>query len=332
MPENKQTYTKVWSVIQKIKTSLFSREVLIFLFFVLLSSVLWILHSLSKVTEIKIIVPITYTGIPENIEVIDNLPSSINVKIKDQGSNLVAYIFYKIKTPININLESKFSNETGQAYLLPKDLKKKVLYYIDPTATLIEINPDTILIKYVHLYKKNIPVKIAGTITLAQQYMLSENITITPSQVSVYGRKSVLDTLRYVYTKQVNLQHINDTINQKISIQTIPNLKYNTSTVSLFIPVEMYTEKILTIPITTKHIPSNIQVRTFPSIAKVTCRIGLSRFNDLSTNDFDVSVDYMDIVKNKTGKQILNTYTSATYISNLQVTPKEVEFILENKK
>lgn len=328
---NKKAYTYLWLLLKKIKTSLFSREVLIFLFFVVLSSVLWLLHSLSKATEIKIIVPVSYSGIPENVELIEQLPSSINVRVKDIGSNLASYIFYKAKKPINFNLRKKFSTTDKQIFLSPKDLRRKVLSYIDPTATILEINPDTVFIKYVRLYKKNLPVKIAGKVTLAQQYMLSNAITITPSHISVYGRKSILDTMQYVYTEKLNLEGIKDTLTKDVDIQKKSKLKYSTSSITLFVPVEMYTEKIVDIPIAVKNVPPRIQVKTFPSFAKVTCKIGLSRFNLLSAKDFDISVDYHELIKNKTGRQKLNVHSSAEYISDFQVAPQEVEFILENK-
>jgi hypothetical protein len=59
--------------------------------------------------------------------------------------------------------------------------------------------------------------------------------------------------------------------------------------------------------------------------------VGLSQFNALSPSDIQVYLDYNDLKDLKTSKWKLNIKNNSPNISNIRISPQEVEFILEQK-
>ena len=106
----------IWfrSVWNKVKAFFVTRDALTFLVFLLLSTAFWFVHALDRVRETQITLQLSYVGIPDNVLFVDQSPTSVNIKIKDEGKNLFAY--RKNKLPlIAFDLSDSFTDEQGNA-------------------------------------------------------------------------------------------------------------------------------------------------------------------------------------------------------------------------
>ena len=311
-----------------IRTSLFSKDALVFLFFLLLSSIFWALHSLSKPTEVRLKIPVSYINVPNNIVLSNTVASSINILVKDRGSVLLSYMIRSKNTPVSIDL-SKINPEKKLYSIATKEFKDNLLERIPPTSTLLEINPETIHVYCSKLYRREIPIKLKGNIGVNKQYAAG-NAVFSPSKIVVYGSREAIDTIQYIYTEKVDFKQLKDSVKRRLRLEKIGNLKYSTNTVNVFIPVEMFTEKILNVPVIVKNVPGDVYVRIFPSHVKVSCNVRLSEFKRLTENDFSAWIDYHNLIKNRLGKEpLVFEAKNANDVSNLQYSPENVEFILE---
>ena len=314
---------------QKLKSFFFSKDILSFLLFVALSSAFWFVNALGKERETSITIPIRYVGIPQNVAITNTAPSELTISVKDQGLQLFSY-YRNHLTPFTIDLNRSFY-EKGEVLITSDQIRSKIAKYLLPTTNILEIKPDSIFIQYARLSEKTLPIELVSNIEFAPQYMLTEKILLEPNQITVFGPRKVLDTLKSIRTELLEIKNLNDTNVSRCKLTPIKNVRYSTKEIKVSLFVEQFTEKKVQIPITSVNCPDNLIIRTFPAIVNATYTVVLSHFNTLIPNGIQVFLDYNDLKLGKHSKQKLKIVNNSSYISNIRISPEEVEFILEEK-
>lgn len=314
---------------KKLKSFFFSKDILSFLLFLLISAIFWYVHALGKERETTIVVPIHYVGIPLNMALTNDPPLEISMEIKDQGIRLYDYGDVA-QNPMNIDI-SRLLIQKGEIFITPEQLKSRIVRYLKPTTTLLDFHPNSVLIRYESLSHKTLPVEFVSKIELQHQYMLSSDIRLQPNIVTVYGPKKVLDTLKYVRTECKSINNLDDTVSFNCNFIPLKFVQYSVNKTKVTIFVEQFTERKVQIPITTINCPENLIVRTFPAVVNATCTIGLSKFKNFNPSDIQVFLDYNDLKSDITSKHVLKIKSLSKNISNIRILPLEVEYILEQK-
>ena len=314
--------------LHKLKLFFTSKDILSFLLFLSISAGFWYVHALGKERERNIIIPIRYTGMPLYLGVINNPPNEISIDVKDQGIRLFDYSDNHM-VPLTIDLSRVFYQK-GEILINSDQLKAKVIKYLKPTTTVLDIMPDSIHIKYEKLTEKVLPIQFNAKIDLAHQYMFSDNIKIRPNKITVYGPKHILDTLKYIKTECPVLKNLNDTIVVTCALNPIQLLRYSSNKAKVTIYVEQFTERKVQIPVTAINCPQNLSIRTFPAFVNTTYTVGLSQFKTLNPSDIKVYIDYNELKTDKMSKHLLKIKNYSKHISNIRISPLEVEYILEH--
>lgn len=315
--------------LQKLKSFFFTKDILSFLLFLALSSTFWFVHGLGKERETNVILPVRYVGIPINVAITNSPPTEISINIKDQGLRLFDYSRNRI-IPLTIDLSRVFYQK-GEILITPDLLNGRIRRYLKPTTSIVDVHPDSILIQYEKLSVKTVPIKLNSKIELASQYMLSNNILLDPNLVTVFGPRRVIDTLKFVNTDYFELKNLNDTNYSFCKLKPIKLVRFSVKQTKVSIFVEPFTERKVQIPVTSINCPQNTSIRTFPTFVNATYTVGLSQFYTLSPTDIQVYIDYNDLKLSKQSKQTLKVKNNTSHITNIRISPSEVEFILEQK-
>ena len=313
--------------IKKLKSFFFTKDILSFLFFLVLASTFWFVHGLDKERETSIVIPVRYVGIPINVAITNSPPSEIALNIKDKGRFLFDYTKNHI-TPLTIDLSRVFYQK-GEILITPDLLSGRIRRYLKPTTSLLNTNPDSILIQYEKLGVKTLPIKLYSKIEFAHQYMLSNDIQLDPKTVTVFGPKRMLNAMKFVRTENLELKNLNDTTYAWSKLKPIKFVRYSVNQTKVSVFVEPFTERKVQIPIIAINCPQKMYVRTFPAFVNATYTVGLSQFYTLAPTDIQVYLDYNDLVGAKHSKQILKIKNNTSHISNIRISPVQVEFILE---
>lgn len=314
----------------KLKAFITSKNVLSFMVFLMLSTAFWFVHTLDRTRENKITLKLNYTGIPEDVKIQNQLTKEITVTIQDEGTKLLQYSRTK-SIPLNIDLTRVYFSK-GKIIIPPDQLKSKIQDYFLPTTAVLKIQPDSLVIIYQKLDTKDLPIKIGGDLQLKKQYILSDSIQIEPSKVKVFGPKNILDTMKAVYTEDLKLNDLADTVQLQSKLRTIKGINYSFNEVNISIFVEMFTENRIVVPITVINSPENLLIHLFPTSVNATYSVGLSNYKKVNPNDIKVVFDYNDVVNSQKRKNKLRTVNNSPYIFNLRIDPDEVEFLLEKNK
>jgi len=316
---------------QKLKSFFFSKDILSFLLFVALAAAFWFVNALGKDRETTISIPIRYVGIPQNVAITNKIPSEIILNVKDQGLRLFSYSEHRL-TPITFDLSRVFKQK-GEILFTPEQINANINKYphLMPSTTVLEIHPDSIFVKYERLSIKTLPIKLVSKIDLAPQYMLSNNVQLNPSRVTVFGPKNILDSMKSIKTEYVELKDLNESKNLTIKLKPIKSVRYAFSETKVNLFVEQFTEKNIKIPVKYINCPANLAIRTFPAVVNITYNVGLSHFNSIITNDIEVYLDFNDLKSGDKNRQKLKITNKSAYISNVRISPEEVDFLLEEK-
>ena len=95
--------------------------------------------------------------------------------------------------------------------------------------------------------------------------------------------------------------------------------------------VDVYSEKTVEVPVIGVNFPSDKVLRTFPSKVHVTFQIGLSRFKNVTADDFEVVVDYNDLFDGNGEKCLPKLVRFPSGVHHIRISPKDVDYIIEQK-
>lgn len=321
-----------WTWIQKrfkkVKTFFFTKDVLTFLVFLFISTSFWFVHALDRPRETRLNIPIVIQGVPDNIQILNQLPEMLTVKIRDKGKHLFRYGKNKL-SPIYLNLENEFNQEEGEIKITKQVLQQRILTALNATSDLLAFSPDTLSILYTRQYQKELPVAMKAVMVPVRQYQIRQ-VKVYPKTVTVYGSMQQLQQLDSVYTEQSVLGNLKDSMDVQVPLQQIKGVTFSLPTVTAQVITERFTEKKMKVAVQTINFPEMYNVKVFPAEVEVSFNVPLSEFAFVTPRDVRVLLDYNNI-KAEDLHQLVEIECSLDYINNVKVNPMEVEFLLENK-
>ncbi len=98
---------------------------------------------------------------------------------------------------------------------------------------IIDIEPNTVTFEFEKIIHKKVPIEIAKTNSLPKGYYLDKEVVV-PDTVIVSGPSSLVDSLKKIYTQEINLAEISAEKKLELGLNT-PNklLKLNINTVNV---------------------------------------------------------------------------------------------------
>ena len=81
-----------------------SREILTFMFFLVISFIFWVLQSLNEDVESSFSLNVKYVNVPEKVVFTNKLPDEIDVRLRDKGTTLMGYLMERMPV-IEIDFE-----------------------------------------------------------------------------------------------------------------------------------------------------------------------------------------------------------------------------------
>lgn len=308
------------------------KKVLTFSIFVFIATILWFMQIYNKNFETTVSIPISYSDIPDNIVILDTLPSNIDIQLKDNGFAMFRYGLFNRDT-LRINVASLLKNNSNtkvqiQGTLLDQYIRNS----ISPRSQLINYQPLRISFSYAPLTHKKLPIIFDGNLNLSPGYLLTNDIKIIPDSVDVYGAKKDLDKLLYIYTNKDTISGVESNKVYSVNISPIPRIRIRPNNIKISVFVEPYVQKSIDVPVTCLNLPRNLDIKFFPSKVTLQFYTGVSKSDSIRVSDFVVSVDYESLKDLSTKSIPVRVISNPEYVRNLTISPPNVEFIFEHKQ
>lgn len=304
-----------------------SREFFVFLCFFFIAAGFWLLQTLNNDYETEFSIPVRLRNVPENVVITSDPVSEVRVRVRDKGTVLLNYMLGKNFYPVILDFKN-YINMGNHVQVQTSQVQKWITGQLNASTALLSMKPDTLEYYYSTGVSKMIPVKLCGNVSAGEQYYLPDTL-FTPDSVRVYAPSDALDTMKVAYTLPLNLDNITDTLEREVTLSAPKGAKYIPASVKLTLPVDMYTEKTVEVPLRGINFPADKVLRAFPSKIKISFQVGMGRFRQITADDFHLVVSYEELVRLGSEKYTVKLRTLPEGVSHVRFNPEQVDFLIE---
>ena len=318
----------LWDNVHSSMTRKLGREALVFAFFLLVSAGFWLLQTMREEYEMEVKVPVALVNVPEGTVITQELPSEITVMLKDRGSMLFQYYF----TTFGV-LEFDFARHDmgssfGHVVIAHSEVQKHLQPLMEMSTRITGIHPDTLDYYYTRGVQRRLPVTFRGHLETASSYYL-DGIILEPDSVTVWGGEAQLDSLASVSTAVVNLTNLTSSLEQVVPIAVERGMKVVPAEVTLRAEVDISVEKRVRVPIVGTNFPAGYQLRTFPSSALITFRVGSKSYRKITEENFVLTATYEELLSQPDSMLHLQLRSIPEGVSHVSITPNQVQYLIE---
>jgi hypothetical protein len=307
-----------------------SREFLIFLFFVGLSTLFWLLQVLNNDYETDLQIPLKMKNVPTQVVLTEELPENLTLHVKDRGTVLAQYLWGKSFLPVTLDFKEVATDHDARVRLSSEDLMKRLQSQLNQSTKLLQLKPDTVAFTYTTGKARRLPVRLTGHVEPERQYYIAAT-RLSPDSVMAYAPKEILDTLTAAYTESAMLEQIADTTRQTLKLARVKGAKFVPDAVDVTWMVDVYSEKTVEVAVQGINFPADKVLRTFPSKVQLTFQVGLNNFMQVTADDFFVGVSYEDLLQNRSAKCAPVVKSKPHCVNHVRMSPQEVDYLIEQR-
>ncbi len=315
--------------LSSLSKKLSSKETFLFLFFVVIAALFWILLSFNNNITRDITINVVVNK-PKSITLINDVPSTVTVTVKDRGLSFLKSFFQSTPT-IELDLSKYINEKNSTMEIAPNQLINEVRRAINNEATIIKVIPESIVSKYTTLPGKKVPINWEDNIENIipdKQFVINPDLIKTdPDSAIVYALdQATLFKVNEVDISTVEVANLTSTFTKEVTIKGINNVKIVPDRVKLTVPVEPLIRKDFNASISLRNQPHGVRVLVFPPSIDVTFLVPQSHYRD--PVNLTVIVDYNDIDPKNNKVNIKLGEVSGNY-TNVTLPIDSVNYLIE---
>ncbi|MFL3000541.1 MAG: hypothetical protein ACJZ0Y_00045 [Cytophagales bacterium] len=188
----------------------------IFLYCLLVGSLIWVFNELNNRTNVTIFYPINFQyDNPESLVILEPIPDFVEISINGTGWNLLRNLL-----KINIReAEYKLNNPAQTKYLLSSSLIPNISESLEKIG-LNYVVTDSVFFNIELKKTKSLILKLdESTIKLRDNFKVVSDITISDDSIHINGPESLINNLPDEYLVEIKENNINRDFNSNIRIE-----------------------------------------------------------------------------------------------------------------
>lgn len=319
--------------LRTIRDFLFSktnREFLIFLLFLAVSGIFWLMMTLNETYEKEVKFPIRYVNVPQNAVLTSGESDSIRMNISDKGFSLITFIYSSELPTVDIDF-TKYASSDGTGNVSSVDLQRLIEHKLPTSAKITSIKTENFVFYYNYGEKKKVPVRWRGHLKTDPHYFIAKTV-IYPDSITIFAPREKLDSIHYIYTRELNYSDIHDTLIVKSELQQLKGVKTIPSSVTIHILTDVLTEETIdSIPVIGINMPQGKVLRTFPSRVSVKIVTGMKNYQAIMPSDICVVADYEQFKDNTSDKCPIRLDKLPEGITRATLQVNQVDYLIEEK-
>ena len=301
-----------------------------FIVFLITAVVIWFLITLSKVYTISISFPVKYSELSQD-KILQNEPlKEIDILVKSTGFNILSTRF--LNQGIELNAGNLNKKSTFSYYFLIKNQKNKIQRQLRSGIEIQEISLDTIYLELGSLISKKVPLIPNLEIDYHIGYDLLDAEVIRPDSILISGPEAYVDQIDEIHLELLKLDDVKSDFSQKVKIlrpENSNNLKVASEFATISGRVEKFTEGVFEIPYKVLNLPEGVDVTSLHKTVKVYFVVGLSDFNKIDKNFFQVVCDYTLSKENNLDYLVPKVIVKPAFIKSFKVVPNKIDFLIQ---
>jgi len=267
------------------------RRLTVFISCLIVAFATWMMIALSGNYVYTVDSKINYIDPPENRAYHPLQDDSVSLRIEGSGWQLLFSRLRLQPTAINVSLRSLSTRSFIVCSSQLADINKQ----FNSSQRVISILPDTLFFDFSKRSVKKIPIRLMHNLTFEKNYGISGPIRMTPNHVIVNGATEDLKGISAWPTNMLTRNDVSAPVTAKVGFMDSKanNIDVFPLSVKVEIPVEMFTEKIVEVPVKVLNAKGR-EVQVLPERIRVTVLTPLSRYPDIKADSFAVSIDLTD--------------------------------------
>ena len=310
---------------EKLKKSPRTKSILQYITFVLISAVFWGFLTFNSDVQLDLEVPVEFS-IPGNVHTLTEVPDTLSVTVRDRGYRFFSYMFHQ--TPKLSIRFADYSDGSGTFKMEQSHLKRALATVLNRHATIVNVLPENIIIKYTDLPGKKVPIKADIIVEPREDYTSYGALIQSQDSVLVFSDAQKLSEINEVYTYHVQVSDLTDTLRRKVSIAPIKGAVVEPGSIDIMVPIEKLKSQTSKVKIAVRNAPPGVKMLLFPSDVEVTFRTPVSRIKE--DTDITAVVDYssIDFSRPSNKVKVIIGEIPAAY-RDVKLSSDSVEYIIE---
>ena len=237
---------------------------------------------------------------PNNVHLLAKVPDTLTVTVRDRGYRFFSYLFHK--TPKLTLRFTDYSDGNSTFKIDQSHLKKALSPILNKHATIVNVLPESINVKFTDLPGKKVPIKTDIIVEPRQDYTQYGALIQSQDSVLVFSDAKTLSEINEVYTYHVEETDLTDTLRRKVAIAPINGAVVEPRTIDIMVPIEKMKSQTRSVKIAVRNAPPGVKMLLFPGDVEVTYLSPVSRI----ANDAGITavVDYNSVDFNSPGNKV----------------------------
>lgn len=223
-------------------------------------------------------------------------PETISLKLKAKGWQLLS---------LNLAGSKEFyvsaENDSGRIMVDPlNEISEN--RWINAGINVLEISPRQVNFLVEKIKFKKLKIEPIADITFADGYGLATPIKIFPDSVLVSGPSSLIDKMKAIKNKSIDISSIDQKTSEIAELETPFGFKIERNQVQLTLDVQRIVEKSFdNIKVVIKNIPADKDIVLIPNVIECNIRGGINILGKINSDQIRAYIKYSDIVYDTLG-------------------------------
>ncbi|NCD41442.1 MAG: hypothetical protein EOL88_05050 [Bacteroidia bacterium] len=272
------------------------RQLSVFLTCAGISAVLWLLIRLSENVSSTIDYPVVVTDIPQGFALTDVSDSVLHVRIDSRGWYLLGLqrLVQNPKVAVSLsNVRLQERNNQFFSSIPTRGIKERIAHSLEMHNQLISLTPDTLYFRLDPLVHKLVPVLPVIDFVPDHQFYLYAEISAYPGQIEISGLTEDVNAIDTLFSESWSGTSVRGPLEiflQVVKPQSRFPLTLSSDSVRVVIPLEQYTESVVTIPIEIVNELNAKKMRIFPDEVEISYLVALKDYASIAADDFHARV------------------------------------------
>lgn len=306
-----------------------TKDLLIFLFFVLVSGVFWFVQELDENLSTEVIVPVKLVDIPADAHITNNLPNEIKATVQDKGGELLSILLRRKTDTLRIRYTNSDRFESGCVTLQRDTLAALIKKLLPNGANIVAVSPGTMSYSFFQGEPTRLPIRLSGKIDTDAQFCV-DSIKFIPDSIDVYADRQTLSNVEAIYTEPVDTSELVGNTEFLVKLHKLHDVFFECDEVLTRVVLGNVLKESIEIPIVAINFPATKTLRTFPSTVQVNYRVPEKDKNTLNTDEFKVILTYEELIDNKTGRCNPRLNSQPKGVIDAHIQTEDVSFLFEN--
>lgn len=301
-----------------------------FIGFLIASVLIWLLITLSKEYTTTLTFPVEYINISQDKLLQKEPTKEIDVIVKSSGFNIIKSRFGNKTLAFNAkNLNRKSSSKY---YILTSNQFNTIQKQLRSGVQLQKFELDTIYLDIGSLISKKVALKPNLEINYHVGYDILETVSMKPDSILISGPEAQIENIKTINLELLKLDDVKSDFSEKVKIifpKNSSNIKVNSNITTISGKVEKFTEGSFQITFKVINLPEGLELTTLNKTVEVIFVVGLSNFDKIDKNFFEVVCDYNISKENNLSYLIPKVTTKSSFIKSFKVIPNKIDFLIQ---